>query len=162
LSKAELTIYSPMLLSDDCLKGLLAHEFGHFSNCDPAASLFTYISNFALSYTMKILIDIKDKLDGEEKRGLIQSVFKVFFDLFYYVFKGLQFVGDLFLMRLSRKNEYKADNFARKIGFGVELTDVLIEMYYMTIERPKSVKEQLRATHPHITLRIEQLEKVIY
>ena len=78
--------------------------------------------------------------------------------MLYYLFKGIDFIGDLILMKTSRQNECIADEFSIKSGFGGELTNVLIEIYKTSISKPQRVKEQLRSTHPHITLRIEQLE----
>jgi len=157
-----LTRGSIELLNDDCLKGLIAHEFGHFSHYDTVANLFATVSNLFLSVIMKFLNDTKNKYDEKEGMGIFQSLFKFLFDIIYYVFRSIQFIGDLILMRVSRKHEYLADTFAFKSGFGKELTDVLIEIYGVSVEKPKSVKEQMKSTHPHITLRIEALEKVIY
>ena len=81
--------------------------------------------------------------------------------MLYYLFKGVSLIGDLILMYSSRQSEYIADEFSIKSGFGQELTDVLLEIYSVSISKPQSVKEQLRSTHPHITLRIERLERVI-
>jgi len=41
-----LTRGSLELLNDDCLKGLIVHEFGHFSHRDTEAILLTTVSNF--------------------------------------------------------------------------------------------------------------------
>jgi len=41
-----LTRGSLELLNDDCLKGLIAHEFGHFSHMDTEALLLSTVSNF--------------------------------------------------------------------------------------------------------------------
>jgi len=58
--------------------------------------------------------------------------------------------------------QYLADGFAVKSGFGKELANVLNEIYQVSISRPQSVKEQLKSTHPPITIRIERLENGIY
>jgi len=157
-----LTRGSVELLSDESLKGLIAHEFGHFAHYDTVAGLFATISNLFMSVTMKWLSDVRDKYEDKERLGILQSAFKTIFDLLYYIFRGIGFIGDLILMRTSRGHEYYADQFAVKSGYAKELTSVLIEIYRMSIETPKSVKEQLRSTHPPITIRIEKLEKVIY
>jgi len=157
-----LTRGSVQLLSDECLKGLMAHEFGHFAHGDTTANLFATVSNLFLSLTMKLLSDIRSKYEDKEKIGILQSGFKALFDLLYYVFRIPQIIGDLFLMRHSRKHEYFADCFAFDSGFGKELTEVLLEIYQISVEKPKSVKEQMNSSHPHITLRIELLESEGY
>jgi len=150
------------LLSDDCLKGLMAHEFGHFAHGDTIASLFATVSNLFLSLAVKTTTDLKARYERNENGGLLHGALKGLCDFVYYIFRGFQFLGDVILMRHSRKQEYMADDFAERAGFGKELTEVLLEIYGVAIERPQSVKEQLRSTHPHITLRIAQLERGSY
>lgn len=157
-----LTRGSVELLNDECLKGLMAHELGHFSNGDTIAELFRTVSILPISFIIKKLTDIKNGYESKESIGLFQSAVKAIVDIFYYFFRGIEFIGDLFLMRVSRKHEYQADTFALKSGFGKNLADVLTEIYSVSIEKPQSVKEQFKSTHPAITLRIEQLEKAIY
>jgi len=158
-----LTRGSIMLLSDECLKGLIAHEFGHFSHRHTEAILIAMIGNLPLMFIIRKLTDVKNHFNNSENKGtLITGIFALFFDLIYYLFKGLEVIGDLVLTFCSREHEYVADEFAFKSGFGQELTDALSEIYNVSISKPQSVREQLRSTHPHITLRIEELEAVIY
>jgi len=158
-----LTRGSIMLLSDECLKGLIAHEFGHFSYKHTEATLLSMVGNLPMSFIIRKLTDIKNRLNMSENKGSIfTGIFTFFIDLNYYISKTIAFVGDLLLMYTSRQHEYRADGFAYRSGFGKELTDVLIEIYEVSISKPQSVKEQLRSSHPHITLRIEQLERVIH
>jgi heat shock protein HtpX len=154
-----LTRGSVELLNNDCLKGLMAHELGHFAHRDTEAALLMAVSNFFMSFFFGKLTDFINRHDGENKGGFLVGVVKV---LFYYPLKAINFIGELILMRKSRKNEYQADIFALGSGFGRELNGALIELYGVSIEKPKSVKEQMKSSHPHITLRIEQLEKIIY
>jgi len=153
-----LTKGSTLHLNDECLKGLIAHEFGHFSYKHTDALLLFTVANLPMSFIIRKLTDVKDHFDNNKRRSLIIGSLC---DFLYYLFKGLDFLGDLILMHSSRKNEYTADEFSVKSGFGKELTDVLIEVYGVSVSEPQSVKEQLRSTHPHVTLRIEQLEKAI-
>ena len=154
-----LTRGSIELLNDDCLKGLIAHEFGHFSNKHTEALLLFMVANLPMSFIIKKLTDAKNYFDNIKRRRSI--VMGSLCDLLYYAFKGIAFIGDLILMKSSRRNEYTADEFSIKSGFGEELTNVLLEIYKVSISKPQSVKEQLRSTHPHITLRIERLEAAI-
>ena len=113
-----------------------------------------------MTFIIRKLSDYKAKHDGESK-GIITGCFKGLVDIIYYPLKAFQFLGDLILMHVSRQNEYRADTFARGSGFGTELAGVLNEIYGVSVEKPKSVKEQMTKSHPHITLRIERLEKAI-
>lgn len=154
-----LTRGSLELLDDECLKGLIAHELGHFYHYDTITSLFATVSNLFLTLLVKLFTKIKSYFD-KDNIGFIESIFKFLFDLLYYIVRSVEFVGDLLLMRTKRKHEYLADAFALHIGFGQDLTKVLLEIYGVSIEKPKSVKEHMNSSHPHITKRIERLEKV--
>ena len=157
-----LTRGSIELLSDDCLKGLLAHELGHFANGDTKLALISTVGNFPLTFLLKGLLGIKKKIDAASKNNFIMSLFKGLFDAIYYLFKAIELIGDLIIMHSRRKSEYQADYFAYRCGVGMELTDALIQIYRVSISKPQSVREQMRNTHPHITKRIERLENILY
>ena len=158
-----LTRGSLELLNDSCLKGLMAHELGHFSYRHTEAFLLSTVSNFHISFMMNKLTDLKNRLDNSKNRGgFMNMIFKTIIDLIYYSFRSTDFIGELILMHTSRKNEYLADGFANQSGFGANLTEVLIELYRASVSKPQSVKEQLKSTHPDITLRIERLERGLY
>ena len=142
------------LLSDDALKGLIVHELAHFHNYDTFGMLFTCVANFPMSFLMKKLHQIDNTLGD----GLARFLFTIIFAFF----RLIEFIGDLILMYHSRQKEYEADAFALKYGYGEELTGVLIQLYQISMEKPKSVREMLKSTHPPITKRIEALEIVLY
>jgi len=150
------------LLSDECIKGLIGHEFGHFSNYDTVMVLFSTIGNLFYSLLMKFLKDIKDKLDEKAKGSFITGCFKGLFDIIYYFFRGIQFISDLILMNKSRENEYRADIFSLNCGFGENMAEALTQVYQMTVSKPQSIKAMINSSHPPITKRIEELEKHLY
>ena len=153
-----LTRGSVELLNDECLQGLIAHEFGHFSHKHTEALLLFMVANLPMTFIVRKLTDAKNYFDNTNRRSfLIGGLCSVF----YYLFKGISIFGDLILMHSSRQNEYTADRFSISSGFGRELTDVLLEIYSVSISKAQSVREQLRSTHPHITLRIQRLERLI-
>ena len=151
------------LLDDECLKGLIAHEFGHFSNKDTNAILLATVSNFFMSFVISKLTDLKNRIDNSKNRGgFLIMICKFIVDVWYYQFRALAIIGELILMRTSRQNEYRADQFALKSDFGADIAKVLNEIYGVSISKPQSVREQLKSTHPHITLRIERLETALF
>ena len=156
-----LTRGSIELLSDECLKGMMAHEFGHFANGDTKIALIASIGNLPLTFLIKFFSGIKKKLDEASKNSFVMSLFKGLFDAIYYLFKLIEFIGDLIIMYCRRKSEYEADYFAYKCGYGVELGGALSQIYATSISKPQSVKEQMRGTHPHVTKRIEALEGIV-
>ena len=153
-----LTKGSIELLNDDNLKGLIAHELGHFANRDTLFALISGVTNMMLTLTIRVLSAAKIKLDEAAKSSFFVRFLKILFDVVYYWFKLIEFVGGLIIMHVRRKSEYRADMFAYECGYGKELAEVLIQIYQTSMERPKSVREMMRASHPHITKRIERLE----
>jgi len=154
-----LTRGSIMLLSDDCLKGLMAHELGHFSYKHTNAVLLMMVAHLPMTFFLKKFTDLKNYYDNSEKRmSIFTFIIRLIIDYIYYMLRAISFIGELILMKTSRANEYVADNFAHECGFGADLTNVLIEIYEVSVSKPQSVREQFRSSHPHITLRIERLE----
>jgi Zn-dependent protease with chaperone function len=152
-----LTRGSIMLLSDECLKGLMAHEFGHFSYRHTDALLLFTVANLPMSFIIRKLTNFRNNKDNRENRG---SIVTGVLDTMYYFFKTIDFVGELILTHFSRRGEYMADKFSSICGFGEELANVLREIYSVSINKPQSIKERLRSTHPQITKRIERLEDI--
>ena len=141
------------LLSDDALKGLIAHELAHFHNYDTMAILFSYVANFPISFLIKKLRQVDSTLND----GFI----KFLFSIIYALFRLLEFISDLIIMHQRRKSEYQADFCALRWGYGEELTGALIQMYQISMEKPKSIGDMVRGTHPPITKRIERLEMIL-
>ncbi|MCL2838172.1 MAG: M48 family metalloprotease [Oscillospiraceae bacterium] len=156
-----LTKGSIELLSDESLKGLIAHEFGHFSHFDTMVSLIAYVGNVFMSLILKFIRGIANILlfIVRGKDSIYTLVFKVLYYIIEGIYRFIMFIGDLILMSVSREHEYMADNFAHKCGFGDELADVLSQIHQFSTSSPESVIEQLRSTHPPLTRRIERLEK---
>jgi len=142
------------LLSDEALKGIITHELGHFHNYDTGRALFAYVANFPIALIMKKLRQINNALDT----GMVKFLLNVVFLFFLLV----EFIGDLILMHHIREQEYQADMLALKWGYGEELAGALIQLYQISMEKPKSIKEMIKATHPPITKRIERLETALY
>jgi Zn-dependent protease with chaperone function len=145
------------LLGDEALKALIAHELGHFTLDDTIMSLFASVANLPMSLLMRVFYKIERSLEATKGAGIVQIIFGFFFA----IFKGIEFISSLMIMHHTRKREYMADVFARKAGFGKEMADVLIQIYQISMDSPKSIKEQLKATHPPITKRIERIERLL-
>jgi len=143
------------MLNDEQIKGLIAHELGHFAFRDTTVSLFFLVANFPMSFLMAQFYKIEKKLDDND------NFFKFFFSLFFGIFKMIDFTANLMTRYQDRQKEYRADYFAFKIGFGNDLANVLIEVYQISMEKPSSIKQIVDATHPHITKRIEKLENLL-
>ena len=145
-------------LNDDCLKGLMAHEFGHFAYADPTVLQIAMIGNVFMLFLSKLICSKTDESRFKESKSILGSCFKALYDLFYGIYRFLRFIGDVMITSVSREHEYWADGFAFDCGYGPELIEVLYQLYAMTFDSPGNIKEQLRSTHPPITKRIEELE----
>ena len=150
------------LLNDDCLKGLIAHEMGHFSNHDTIMILFRAVSNLLMTLIMQIIYRIKTNLEISSKKSFIISIVREIFYIIYSVFVLIEMVGEFFILQVLRESEYRADMFALKCGYGEEMAGVLTELYELTFSKPETIRELMHSTHPPITHRIEVLEKIIY
>ncbi|MCL1873017.1 MAG: M48 family metalloprotease, partial [Clostridiales bacterium] len=139
-----LTRGSIEFLNDDCLKGLIAHELGHFAHHDTKAALLAYVGNIYVSLFLRFLA----------------YVARLFWP-FNIIYKPVVFINDIPLLVTSRRQEYHADKFAFEIGFGEEMTQVLYALYAFIIEKPGSIQEQIRRTHPALTKRIERVEYLL-
>jgi len=155
-----LTRGSIELLSDSHLQGLLAHELGHFSYRHTEASLISTVGNLPMMFLIRKLLDLKNYFDvADSERSVVTEGIKFMIAVIYYFFKALDFIGDLILMYSSRQQEYNADEFAFRSGFGQELTSVLIAIHNVSIGGSQGLLAGLRSTHPNIAFRIQRLER---
>lgn len=157
-----LTKGSIELLNDECLKGLMAHEFGHFSHYDTVVLLIAMVGNLFLSIFMKCVYAITRMLlfVARNKDVAFSWCFKILYSVVNGIYKAILFVGDIILMSVSREHEFMADSFADRCGFGNELAETLLQIYKVSLNKPGSIIEQLRSTHPPLVERIERLEQI--
>ena len=157
-----LTRGSIEMLSDECLKGLIAHEFGHFSHYDTSVILIAYVGNMLMSLLLKCIRGITKMLlfISRSKDPIFGTCFKILYNIVNGIYRGIIFIGDIILMSVSREHEFMADKFAQTCGYGNELADVLNQIHQVSMYRPESVIEQLRSTHLPLTQRIARLENL--
>lgn len=147
--------------TEEELKGILAHEFGHILNGDSKVLLVHMVGNSFFLLTMfcyrkisKALKYLSDYLIGSIW-GLFALVTKWLVD--YMVFVCTLF-GDVIVAMNSRKNEFRADDFAYTLGYGEELKNALIVLKKFSVHGKVSLPERLKAKHPHTGARIKRLE----
>jgi len=150
------------MLSEEKIKGIMAHELGHFAHSDTVAVLVMAVGNIFVSLFMQMLSGIKNRLDKWAEKSFIIGIIKFFYDIIFYIFKGIQSISELLLMHTSRKNEYLADLFALDCGFGENITEALIELYKISGTEKQKIKKLISSSHPPLTKRIENLEKILY
>ncbi len=151
--------------SQDELKGVIAHEFGHLSNGDTKALLLSTIGNGIFSILILILkfIFIITDLIFSFMRIPFANIFTLIasflFDVGVIVFS---YVSQIILSVNSRKNELSADRFAFDIGYGEELMYSLYILQKISLPQNLKLIDRLRASHPNTAKRIEHLETLLH
>lgn len=150
--------------SQDELKGVIAHEFGHLSNGDTKALLLSTIGNgifTILIFIMRIImliIEVVFSLMRIPFLDVFAVVARFLFDIGIIIFS---YVSQIILSINSRQNELWADKFAFDIGYGEELIDSLYILQKISLPHNLSILDRLRASHPNTAKRIEHLENLL-
>jgi len=149
-------------LTEEELKGLIGHELGHIANGDTIALLLSTIGNGI--FTILIIAAqtavniINAVIDRRGLAGVFMGFIKLCFSIVLFWFC---YIGEFLLSINSRANEYAADEFAFKIGYGDDLVSALYLLQDMCISDNAKLGDRLKASHPHIAKRIGTLESMI-
>jgi Zn-dependent protease with chaperone function len=169
-------------MTDNELKGIIAHELGHLISKDcivggafdmagqlpkiirwgygmisrsmPVRLIFQ-VSRISLAVGIALLLFVVYIFYRE---GLLQPVIALI--LFVKLFGRLERVFRFLLLHVSRFTEYKQDAYAHQLGYGKELREAL---YKLTLEAPQSVNRYfilMKSSHPVIYNRIRRLEEL--
>ncbi|MDQ0337394.1 heat shock protein HtpX [Caldalkalibacillus uzonensis] len=151
--------------SDEQIKATLAHEFGHLSKKDTDLILFISVGNLIVATIFviyRIIFYIIGFMAGAVYRSLAPIIITIFVDL---ILVGLIWIwtkiGTLLVMHSNRQNEYFADDFARRCGYGEHLISVLDSLSQHDQSSGKGLWANLAASHPDADQRIARLEKVV-
>ena len=145
--------------SDEEIKAVLAHEFGHLSNKDTELTLVVYVGNQIFTWIMilyRSLVGLCNSIYGGFT-GLIINLFTLFISLIIaIIMKAWIWVGIFMVRATSRAAEYEADAFAKQLGY----VDGLISFFHSIDSsnyHSQGVFAALSSTHPKTCDRIEQL-----
>jgi len=155
-------------LTEDELKGLLAHELGHMSHGHTKARLVVKIGNsfFALLIRgSRLLSKIAEQINSLiAKKSFWFYVILAIIHITRYIHDVLVFLfvtlGEIIIAFNSRENDTKADEFAHNMGYGKELISALYLLQKITIHSKISVMERAKAMRPFIAYRIRDLERL--
>lgn len=147
-------------LSDNQIKGLLAHEFGHIIHGDTLIPLILIVGNMTLLITFLVIKMIEAIFFMMESamRGsnIISLITKIILDVGLFLI--VELIGILIMIN-QRKNEYNADDFSFQNGYGGDLLEVLYILNSIDMGGKVSLLERLKSSHPHINDRIARLEE---
>ena len=166
LGKRTLCLTDGLLsLPDDLILGILAHEIGHLSYGHTVIQLLIGGGNIFISgclLIVKISCWIFTAIMGLFAIGSRSGTMGILTALFAGISTGLSWLWVkfcmLFLMWSMRQNEYLADEFAYKIGFGLELATVLDQ--HISDVPHDGFLSALYATHPCNDDRVAALQNL--
>ncbi len=166
-------------LSDEEIKGILAHEFGHIANHDTDFTLVVNVANWIVTvyftlawifimiykYLIKgisfIVALASDSIGGMIATMLGGVVVDFMITLSIKLMSTLwTFIGNMLIKASNRSNEYLADKFAKDSGFGSGLLAFFNR--FASANQKQSFKEKLASlsdTHPPMSKRIDALLK---
>ena len=155
-----------LTLPKECIKAIIAHEFGHIATQDSLTNLALIVSNWLIYFLVSIISFFVFIFFAIFDLLIFSALFKVEVNRFYIArfFKGLLMlvyklwleIGILLTLASSRKKEYKADEYARSLGYGASLA-VALGHIDRDISLNASVLETIYATHPKTSKRILKL-----
>lgn len=165
------------IASSDSMAGIMAHEAGHLHFGDSqrlavavTANQIGYIGFNAISIFIRVLQVISDILSDvgnslARSGGLLLTMMGVMWSIsakiihlalsvFAYVSQSL---AQMSLCAIGREEEFRADLFAKNLGFGEPLAKFLRKIEPLDTA-PQNIWEVLYRTHPPTAERIERLE----
>ncbi len=151
--------------SEDELKSLIAHEFGHIVNLDTIAKLYTMVGNGIFMFLilgtracMFVMDFIHAVMDKSGIGRFVMLLTRLILDAIVFIFS---FLMQAVLAINSRSSEYRADRYAHQLGYGEELVEALYLLEKMQLGDNSTIIQKMTASHPRITARIEKLETLI-
>lgn len=155
--------------SEEELQGIIAHEIAHIHYGDTTVNMINQIGNGFFSVYIVLVnlffsvLDLFFHFDDPDLKhtgGLLRAlVFFLRFALTVSVYI-LLFIGNILLAGHNRKNEFRADWFAHKVGHGRGLTDALYILQDMSLGEKLRFVERMQEHHPRVSMRIGKLEKL--
>ena len=155
-----------MQLSDEEIKGILAHECGHIAHKDTDLLLVILVSNMLLSVlfvVLRVVVWMVIFLVGEGERslaGIGNLIARIFVDfLLVMLIRLWTKLGIYLVMHSSRMNEFEADKFACELGLGSQLAYAL--NHIDGDGEKKGFWSNLRSSHPDTIDRVEKINEWI-
>lgn len=114
--------------SDSAIKGLIAHEIGHWDNGDTLINIQINVGNIIYFLVVKVISSLferaTDKL-GQTKKGVMYHLINSLGFIFHFLRFIQEGIFKLLFIYYRRKQELKADEYAYDMGYGEELIEAL-------------------------------------
>ena len=144
--------------SDEELVAVLAHEVGHFKKKHILLTLIISILQLGLmSYLFEVCMSYNNIA---EALGSSQMNFHIGLIAFSFVFSPIGLIIGIFLNILSRKNEFEADDYAKKTYDGNALQLALKKLSVDTLSNlyPHPLYVFVHYSHPPLIQRLSNLK----
>ncbi|MGT2930117.1 M48 family metalloprotease [Streptococcus dentasini] len=153
------------------IKATLAHEFGHLAHKDTDLILVVSVGNMIVSSIIifiRLAIDLFhfifytiSSLAGGQEGAIVALISTIYHLLITAVEVSLTklwtWIGILFVMKSSRANEYEADEFAYRLGYG---NDLCILLDTIDTSGAQGLFASLSSSHPSKNDRIARLQNL--
>lgn len=160
-AKKKVVLYDTLINdhSEDELVAVLAHEVGHYKHKHIIQSMIIAVVQMGIMLFVFSLFAFNDNLSqalGADKNYLHLNLMA-----FGMLFSPISTFLGIFMMMLSRKNEYEADNFAKNTFESAPLISALKKLSANNLSNltPHPLHVFLHYSHPTLLQRIENMEK---
>ncbi len=158
--KKRIVLYDTLIeqLTTDEIVAVLAHEIGHYKHKHTTKSLFFSIINTGIIlYIFAITVKYPQI---SQALGVEQIRFHIALIAFSLLYSPVSMLTGLVMNYFSRKNEYQADNFAKKYGLAEQLIEGLKKLSVNTLSNltPHSAYVFFHYSHPPVLQRIKNLK----
>lgn len=147
--------------SDVQIKAVFAHELGHLGNKDTDLVLLVAIGNFIVTAAFilfRLFFNIIGTITAIVNDSLGTLITTILVDgILVFFMWGWTKIGVSLVMHSSRQNEYLADEFDFKLGYGDSLCSVLDTFYS---GNSKGLWASLVSSHPDANSRIAKLQEL--
>ena len=158
--------------SDAEIKAALGHEFGHLAHKDTDRILVVAIGNTVVAgicymfqlaaIVMDVIIAISSSFMRSDNGFWVRMVSAVSRFLTVIVIRAFNRIwtqiGVLLCMKTSRGNEYQADEFSCRLGYGDALCQLLSTL---PSAKPKGLFANLESSHPASEDRVARIQSLI-
>ena len=157
--------------SDEEIKAVLGHEFGHLSHKDTDAILVVEVGNLLVAIVFvcfRVIVNVStfilhmifSVISSSIAEIMISALTRVLIDFLLVAAMNIWTkLGILICLHTARKNEFEADEYSCLLGYGMKLCEVLDKLDNEK-DRKNTLWATLNSTHPNTDDRIAHMQKL--
>lgn len=157
--------------SDEEIKAVLGHEFGHLAHKDTDAILVIEVGNLIVTgifvvfrlfiKTVTFIFHLIFSIISDSFAEIfVSAITRVFIDLILVTVMNIWTkLGTLICLHSSRKNEFEADEYSCSMGYGQKLCEVLDKLDAEACSK-NTLWATLNSTHPDTDDRIAHMQQL--